>query len=218
MPKLKLKTEIILVFFVLFSFALYILGKQIPKETIADFIKSTGPWAPIVYIFIHQISFVFAPISGLPFLIAGFYLFGKTVVIYSYFVQIIGSAINFAIAKKWGRPIVEKMAGKHALEKIDSLSDQYGKLTLFALRLLQGGVGDFVSYAYGLTPMKFLTYISITAIAVIPGNLVWYIVVSKTNSVEQSVIASLILAAISVTIFVTGNYTIKAYRKMRSSG
>lgn len=216
MPNLKFKSQLLLLFFLLISLALYILGKQIPREAITEFIKNAGPWGPIVYIIIHQISFVVAPISGLPFLVAGFYLFGKNVVIYSYFVQLIGSSINFAIAKKWGRPIVEQLAGKEALNKIDSLSNTYGKLTLFTLRLLQGGIGDFVSYAYGLTPMKFRVYITITAFAVIPGNLLWYIVISKTNSVEQSVVASLILAAISITIFVTGNYTIKAYKKMIS--
>lgn len=213
MPKSKIRFELLLGIFLLISVGLYILGKQIPEDAIASFIKEAGPWAPVVYIVAHQISFIFAPISGLPFLVAGFYLFGKNVVIYSYFVQLIGSSINFAIAKKWGRPIVEKLAGRGALEKIDSLSDEYGKLTLFALRLLQGGIGDFVSYAYGLTPMKFVTYFIITAIAVIPGNVLWYIVISKTNSVQQSVIASLILAGLSILVFVSGNYLLKKYKK-----
>ena len=209
----KFKFQIGLVIVALISIPLYLLGKQIPQETIESFIKDAGPWAPIAYILAHQISYIIAPISGFPFLITGFYLFGKTSVIYTYLVIIIGSTINFWIARKWGRPFVARFAGQDSLEKIDKLAKEYGIVTLIALRLLQGGVGDFVSYAYGLTPMKFSTYITITALATIPGSILWYYVVSKTNSLEQAISASVLLAFFSLLIFLTGNFLIRRYKK-----
>jgi len=126
MLKLRPKFQISLALAILISIILYSWGKQIPQQEIENFVQSAGPWAPIAWIVIHQISYVVAPISGLPFLIAGFYLFGKTVIIYTYFVVLIGATINFWIARIWGRSLVNKFAGQDTIRKIDKLSKEYG--------------------------------------------------------------------------------------------
>lgn len=211
--KHKFKFQLGIAVVALISISLYFLGKEIQQEAIESFIRNAGPWAPIAYILTHQISYVIAPISGFPFLIVGFYLFGKTLVIYTYFVVVIGATINFWIARKWGRPLVSKFAGQDALGKIDQFSKEYGITTLIALRMLQGGIGDFVSYAYGLTPMKFSTYIVITILATIPGSILWYYVLSRTNNLEQALSASVLLALVSLLIFLTGNFLIRRYKQ-----
>ncbi len=215
MAQPKYKFQIGIAVAVLISIFLYFWGRQIPEEAIESFVQEAGPWAPIAYILVHQISYVLAPISGFPFFVAGFYLFGKTVIIYSYFVFILGSTINFWVARRWGRSLVSKFAGEGALKKIDQLSKEYGIITLIALRMLQGGIGDFISYAYGLTPMKFSTYIIASALAVIPGTVLWYYVVSKTDSIEQSLVVTLLFAFFSVLIFVIGNFWIKRFKKKK---
>lgn len=215
MAKAKFKFQLGIAVAASISIFLYFWGRQIPEEAIESFVQSAGPWAPIVYILSHQISYVIAPISGFPFLIAGFYLFGKTVIIYSYFVAVIGASINFWIARKWGRPLVGRFAGEGALKKIDQLSKEYGIITLIALRMLQGSVGDYISYAYGLTPMKFSTYIITTALAMIPGTALWYYVVSKTDSIEQYLVVTLLFAFFSVLIFFVGNFWIRRYKRKK---
>lgn len=209
MPRIKFKFETSIVLIIALSVALFFIGRQIPKEAIEELVRGSGPLAPIVYIILHQISFVFAPISGFPFLVAGFYLFGKNVIIYNYFVIIIGSAINFLIAKKWGRPIVRRFVGEKSLAKIDSYSRTYGKTTLIALRIIQGGIGDFVSYAYGLTTMRFRTYMIITILASIPGNALWYFIISKTDNTDFYIAVSLFLAAGSMLVFLAGSFLLK---------
>lgn len=213
MFKRKFKFQIGLALAILISILLYFWGKQIPQETIEPFVRSAGPWAPISWILLHQVSYVIAPISGLPFLVVGFYLFGKTVIPYSYFVVLIGATINFWISRIWGRSLVKRFAGQDAIEKIDKLSKEYGVITLIAARLLQGGIGDFVSYAYGLTPIKFSTYVIITALAIIPGNVLWYYAVSKTNSIEGSLTVSLLLAFFAIAIFFIGNFLVRRFKK-----
>lgn len=211
--KVNPRAQIALVLVLIISFGLYFLGKHISEDSIQRFVESTGPWAPIVYILSHQISYVFAPISGIPFLIAGFYLFGKNVVIYIYISSLLASVINFSIAKRWGRPIVAKFAGKDSLAKIDKLAKEYGLPTLIALRLFLGSLGDFVSYAYGLTPMRFTTYVVTSALATIPGTVLWYFVAAKTGSVEQFLGLSLALTFIVSGIFIVGTYLKKKYLK-----
>lgn len=213
MVKIKGKLQLGIIITIIISLIIYLLGKQIPSEIIEIFIQESGPWAPVIWITTHQLSYVIAPISGFPFLVAGFYLFGKDVVIYSYIVVLIGASINFWIARIWGRSLVEKLAGKGAIMKIDKLSKEFGIVTLIALRMFtQGGIGDFVSYALGLTKIKFSIYFLITALAIIPGNVLWYYVISKTNSLEQSLTVSVLLAFTGILIFFIGNFFVKKYK------
>lgn len=215
MFKRKFKFQIGLALAILISILLYLWGKQIPQETIEPFVRNAGPWAPISWILLHQISYIIAPISGFPFLIIGFYLFGKKVILYSYFVVLIGATMNFWISRIWGRSLVERFAGQDAIEKIDRLSKEYGVITLIATRMLQGGIGDFVSYAYGLTSMKFSTYVIITALAIIPGNVLWYYLVSKTNTIEQSLAVSILLVFFAILVFFIGNFSLRRIKKTK---
>lgn len=218
MPKLHIDARIQLGawLIVALSAASYLIGKQISQETIQNFVKSYGILAPVIFVILHQISIVFAPVNGFPFLIAGFYLFGKNVAIYTYLTSIIGYSINFFIAKKWGRPIVEKLAGKESLAKIDKIEKEYGIGTLFFLRLFLIGLGDFISYGYGLTPIKYSTYIAITAVAMIPGHVLWYLIASKTGSIEQFLSVSVALTFAAGGIFVAGSYLVGKYRAKKS--
>lgn len=211
----KLKFQISIALVILISVALYFLGEQIPKESIRNFIEQFGVFAPTAYILVHQLSYVLAPISGIPFLIIGFYMFGRDVVIYNYLVALIGFIINFFIARRWGRRWVTRFAGREVVEKIDRLSNRYGVVSLVSFRLIQGGIGDFVSYAYGFTPIKFSTYFVISAIATLPGSIIWYIVASKTNSIEQFFVVTLVLLVISLVVFYVGNFVLKRSKRHR---
>lgn len=211
--KIDPKAQLVLWFLVAFSVALYLLGKQISQEQIQSFVENAGPWAPIVWILTHQLSYILAPISGYPFLIIGFYLFGKTTILYTFIVAIFGSTINFLIAKRWGRPIVKRFVGKESLSKTDAYANQYGLGTLFVLRMFMVGLGDFISYAYGLTPITYRTYITVSVIAMIPGYLLWYLVASWTNNIEQFLSTSVALTFIASGIFIGGTYF---WRKLKN--
>ena len=194
------------------SAGLFFAGKQISQESIQNFVVSAGPWAPIVYILLHQASYIFAPISGYPFLIVGFYLFGDTTIAYNFIVAISGSSLNFLIAKRWGRPIVSRFAGRESLAEIDKISKEYGLGMLFVLRLFLIGLGDFISYGYGLTPIKFSKFITISTIAIIPGYTLWYFLAVKTGNIEQFLGLSVLLTFAASGIFFAGHFLLKKFK------
>lgn len=202
--KNKHKVQVIGALAILLSVGLYFAGKQIPQEALQNLVVRAGVWGPLIFIILHLTSIIFAPISGVPFLITGFYLFGKTTIIYMYCSAVLGFMVNFAIARKWGRPLIGKLIGKEYIEKIDDLAQEYGTLTLIFLRLLWSGVADYVSYAYGLTEMKFSKYIFISAIASIPGWAFWYFVASRTDNIEQFLVFTYILTILGASIFLLG--------------
>ncbi|KKQ55576.1 MAG: hypothetical protein US75_C0018G0004 [Candidatus Woesebacteria bacterium GW2011_GWC1_38_13] len=79
-----------------------ILSYYFPKEEVEKMIENAGILAPIVYIFLHLLTYIFAPLSGTSVTAIGFFLFGETVVIYSFVTVILSSITNFYIARRWG--------------------------------------------------------------------------------------------------------------------
>jgi uncharacterized membrane protein YdjX (TVP38/TMEM64 family) len=178
-----------------------IISYFLPKEEILKVIVDAGFMAPIVYIFIHLLTYIFAPISGTSVTAIGFFLFGEKVVIYSYITVILSSVTNFYIARRWGSRIVEKLVGNEALNKYVGFVNDHGYTTLILARVFLHGFSDITSYFAGLSKMKFLPYFLISVIASIPGTIVMYLFSSLAKSVTEYVIYSFLFVAIIFPIF-----------------
>jgi uncharacterized membrane protein YdjX (TVP38/TMEM64 family) len=182
---------ILLIFLVIFY-----LSASIEQEEVVKLVERSGLWAPAVYIILLVLTFIFAPLSGTPFFLAGFSLFGRKLHGYTYLANLLATAINFWIARMWGRDLVEKLAGKENLKKIDEFTQNYGIKSLIILRIVQTHFHDFISYAYGLTNMKFIPYFIISALGALPWFLTWqFFLYDKANNVGEFTIIFLLSLA-----------------------
>jgi uncharacterized membrane protein YdjX (TVP38/TMEM64 family) len=198
------------------AFALiYAVGKSYPEENIKLILRNVGVFGPLVFIFLTLITYIIAPLSGSPLLFIGFYLFGQQVVVYSVIAAFISSIINFWISRYWGRSIAEKLTGRVELHKVDKFTQSYGLLTLFLLRVFQSGIHDFVSYAAGLTKMKFSHYFLVSTAGMVPGTLLWYILASKVNNPVVFVILNFSLIFFFSFTFLVGSFFLKKMKRKR---
>ena len=180
--KFKAKAKKLILYFLFFVFAslgIYFLGLKVGPEDITHIIEKAGFWAPATFILIMALTYIIAPLSGTPAFFAGFMLFKNRVQIYNYFAVLLAATVNFWIAKKWGRNIVSKLLGRKNIEKIDQFTKDYGVKSLILLRLFQGHLHDFISYAYGLTNMSYVPFIIISALTPIPWLLLWQFYIFK---------------------------------------
>lgn len=200
-----LPTLFIIIFFIL----IYLVGTKVPEHSIREIIKNAGPWGVIVLILFFLLSNIVAPLSGSPFLYAGFYSYGQKVVFYAFIAAIIASIINFWIARIWGRPLVEKLAGKNGLSKIDSLTKNYGLQSLFIFRLFLKEFHDVISYAFGLSNLKFTPYFIVSSLGMIPATIVWYYISLQINNALAFTIISWLMAYASLTIYILIKLAIK---------
>lgn len=187
-----------------------VIGLLIPGDNIRNIVQEAGPLGPLLLIAFLWLSNFFAPLSGSPFLFAGFYLYGRSVIIYAFISAVLAAATNFLVAKKWGRPLVVKLAGEDALKRLDGLTDDYGLVTLLIVRVFLGGLHDVISYAFGLTPLKFRSYFLVSTIGMIPSTLVWYMLSSKVYNATTFVLFVWAMLYIPLAIFVV-------YRKLRKN-
>jgi len=189
-------------FLIVFSLVLiYFLTAAVPKEALQETLEGLGILGPLVLGLILLVTYIFAPLNGTPFLLVGFYLYGSNIVFFSSIAAWVSSIINFWISRRWGRPLVEKMVGIKDINRIDKLTINYGFLAIFFLRVLTGALQDFVSYAAGLTPMKFSRYLLASTLGMIPGTFLWYRLTLKANSPLQFVLLTFVLISIFAAIF-----------------
>ncbi len=132
-------------------------------------IDDLGAWGPIIYIVFFAASMVFAPIPTAPAPIAAAAAFGGVLgFFYTLIAGIIGATLCFWIARVWGRPLMRRILPDKLVDEIDRLTASLGLRVLFVLRLFPLLGVDVVSYAAGLTPIRYLPYIVISIVASIP--------------------------------------------------
>ncbi len=181
---------------------MFLVGTRVPEATIRDWIRNAGPFGPLLFIFLIWLTNICAPLSASPFLFAGFYLFGQMIVFYAFVAAIVASISNFWIAKIWGRSIVEKLAGKDSLGKVDKLADNYGYPSLFIFRVFLVQFHDVISYFFGLTDMKFTNYFTISTLGLIPGTLILYFISTQTHNPLSFTILNLVIACVSLSTYI----------------
>ncbi len=129
MRKISKKIYLPLIFMVALFLGMFVVGFFIPEQTIRELMEKAGPYGVLLLIFLLWLTNVFAPLSGSPFLFAGFYLYGQTSVFYAFVAAVIASVTNFCIARVWGRG---KYPGQ-MIGKDDKLND--GDITRWVHRV-----------------------------------------------------------------------------------
>src|SRR5262249_779569 len=131
------------------------------QEALKEFIEDAGVYAPLVCIAMNfiQVVIFFIPgevtqiVSGLAFgTVWGF--------IYSFIGLVLGSMFNFYIARRLGRPFVEKIVDRNTIRKVDQFMSERKGMTAIALMFLMPGFPkDALCYIVGgITSMNYWTF------------------------------------------------------------
>ena len=129
------------------------------------FTESIGIFGPFIVILYIVVSHIVAPLAGMPGVLLGAPVYGivKTV-LFLYIAGLISCSINFWISRRFGRAWVIKLTGKKTMNQVDDFTKASGVKLLILARLFGFALFEVISYAVGLTDMKFKTYFVITAI------------------------------------------------------
>ena len=140
------------------------MGLLQEREDFEGFVRSFGPIAPLVVILTIIVEVIVAPIPGfIPIISAGF-IFGPIEgSIYALTGNVIGSAAAFFLSRKFGRPLVSKLIDKERLDKYEiAVSRQENLLLLFYF--IPIFPIDVISFAFGLSKIKFKKFFIITSV------------------------------------------------------
>ena len=145
--------------------------ENVPK--IKTWVSSFGRIAPIVYIGLYLVSTVFF-LPGTPVTVLAGFVFGPLWgILYASVASIISVSVAFLIARYVARDLVEGwVKGNAQFRKIDEQVEEQGWRILMFTRLVPIFPFNLQNYAYGLTSIRFATYVLVSAIFMLPGTAV----------------------------------------------
>jgi len=161
-----------------------------------SWIEHAGAWAPLVYVGLKASTYVIAPLSGTPVKLAGGVLFGFWEgAALSLTGDALGASLNFWIARLFRDRGITRFAGRKAIKQIDELTEHVGGWrALLAARLVLSSLYDFISYAAGISSLRFREFFLVTVLAGIPASL-WAAWIGNTAATHTSVLYILFIGS-----------------------
>src|ERR687894_1573223 len=153
--------------------ALGILGRG-DVAGLRDYIISFGVWAPVASCFLMVLQALAAPVPSFLITFANGLAFGVFWGwMLSLFGHVLAAAVCFGVSRTLGRGPVEGLVGRTGLESADRWFERWGTYAVFAGRLVPGVAFDAISYAAGLTRMRFRSFIAASALGIFPQTFLY---------------------------------------------
>lgn len=187
----------------------------VDQHALENFIRSWGTQAAVVSFFLMILQAIIAPLPAFLITFANASLFGAFWGgVLSWTSAMAGATLCFFIARILGRSAVEKLTGKTVLKNMDVFFERYGKHTILVCRLLPFVPFDPISYAAGLTSIRFRHFFLATGIGQLPATIVYSWAGSLlTGGAFWFVTGLFVLFALTVVIPVARSLYLERQRK-----
>ena len=186
-------------------------------EAVKAYILSFGPLAIVISILLMILQSIAAPIPAFLITFANAAVFGWIAgAVISWTGAMLGAAVCFGLARLFGRDVVAKITGKGALQSVDRFFVAYGAKSIFIARLLPFVPFDPISYAAGLTGMRFVPFLIATGLGQLPATLIY----SYAGSTMLSGNIKLFMYGLSALLVIGALSTIlrNIYQKRKAAG
>lgn len=139
-------------------------------EALRTWIDQFGVLAPVVFTLLQTVQVVVAPIPGQAVALVAGYLFGPVAgTMYSLVGVLIGSAIAFTLADRYGRDFVEEMLDDAVVDRFDGFVDRVGAPGMLAFVIVPGLPDDAICFLAGLTNWRLRTFMVVITIGRLPA-------------------------------------------------
>ncbi|RJP19546.1 MAG: TVP38/TMEM64 family protein [Candidatus Abyssobacteria bacterium SURF_5] len=217
-PKKDLWKPIFLLVLILMMLALarvFGLGEKL--ALLREWIRSLGAWGPAAFVLIY-VAAVVAAVPGSALTVTAGALFGSVVgVVVVIFGATIGASLAFLISRYFARDAVARwLSTKEKFRRIDQLTERHGAIIVALTRLAPIFPFNLLNYGFGLTRVRFRTYVFWSFLCMLPGTVLYVVgadVFARAVSqgrVPWILVAILAAAAIGIVFLVRA-----ARRKLR---
>ncbi len=142
-------------------------------EHLRSAILSFGALSPLAYILIMAAAIVISPIPSMPLAAASGMIWGPYLgTLYSLIGAEIGATISFLIARKLGRPVIERILHMD-IGFCDKCTEKKIGWIIFFSRLIPFFQFDIVSYGAGLTKVRLRNFALATFFGMIPMTFIF---------------------------------------------
>lgn len=159
------------------TFAVLLTVTLANQTQIAHFVVAHPVLAPFIIIAWKTAGMVFVPIPGGTLTFALIPVLGWfTAYLYNVIGSLIGSSIAFWIARKFRRPVVQRLVPLQTIDKWEAkLSEGQEFWAFLVVRAVTWPIFDLMSYAFGLSRISYKRFLAVTALLLIPNAAVYYL-------------------------------------------
>lgn len=141
---------------------------RLNAESLRDALHPLGVWTPFVYITVQAAQVLVPFLPGAPVTFAGVLLFGwQAGLALSMAGWMIGSAIQFAAVRRWGRHLAARLIGEEMLDRHAGRLDPRGWWLLAAF-LVPFAPADAFSALAALSPLPFRRFLLVSFLGRLP--------------------------------------------------
>ena len=189
--------------FLYFRFGSELFSKDAAKRLIA-YLTAHQSVSALIIIALQTFQVVVCILPGQPIQVAASYMFGVLGGLgLSLIGAMIGVVISFFTAKVLGRDAVHMIFGEKRVEDYQrKLNSPKGLMIAFLIYLIPGVPKDLVSYAAGISEMRFLPFLAAATVGRIPGmagSLLFGYFLSRGN--YTAIIILCVVVAVILLIF-----------------
>jgi len=176
----------------------FLVCRWVSDERIAAMLDQHRSLALPLYVLAVVVSIVVSPLGGPISLIAvGVQVLGFALAFPSYLVaRFAGTTTAFWIGRTHGETIVRRLVGVRGLSLVRRLTRVVNPATLVSLRLFDGNLSDYVSYAAGLQRIPWRDYLWKTNLLPIPFLCVIGWTLRRTEGDLGALTAALVTATV----------------------
>lgn len=169
---------------------------------IVSYLRDYKMQAIPIYIFLQIIQIVISIIPGQVFQLAAGYLYTfLPALILSIIGAFLGTVISFFLARWLGSDFVHLFFGKEKThEYVQKLNSKKAYMAVFFIYLIPGIPKDVVSYAAGISEMKFKPFILLSLVGRLPGMMGSIMIGSMWHKEEY--VGMIALCVIAVLAFI----------------
>lgn len=143
-------------------------------EGLRQFILAYGLWAPLTSIALMTLQSLVPLVPGVIITITNAWIFGwQYGAFYSWTGALLGAALDFGVARWYGRPVVERFVSIKYLHLTDAFFKRHGVMAIFITRLTPIIPFKVISYGAGLTQLTICQFAAATAIGQTPAILLY---------------------------------------------
>jgi uncharacterized membrane protein YdjX (TVP38/TMEM64 family) len=152
---------------------LWAVNQEIDPEALARRLRDAGPAGVLGLLALLVVQCVLSPIPSEPFMMAAGFVYGaRGGFALSWLGVCIGAALCFVLARRLGRPLVERFVRAERLAAFDARLAAQGLVATFlvvlGLRLFAFSSFDVLSYACGLVRFPLPWFLVATALGAVP--------------------------------------------------
>ena len=206
-------TLIFILFLVIGIFMLNFKDIISSPQNFSETIDELGIFAPLLVILIVSIEVLIAPIPGVFVSIGAGFAFGAIEgLIYVYIGNLIGNSLAFLLSKRFGRPFAQTLISEKKLRTYDCFLNLKGKYLLWIGYLIPVFPTDLLSFAAGLSKIRYREFLLIISVAFIP-NLVILTYFGETIFNEGFSLLTIIFSIFLLMLFLVMFYYFLRFQK-----